>query len=178
MATLPKNKPHVCYVSPNGKTRHCFALDTLYRIAISAREGAANDESRVALGGAPAPLVFLQPPHFRVPMDDDLLDQIALRFGRPELVIEDSELYRKTVGRHDGLFGAMSVLMDKELDQFDKDGEYVGHGSASCVGVSTQRNFRNCFERYMQELMGSTDVYLINLDSLALCSFRLGITSG
>ena len=159
MATLPKNKPHVCYVSPNGKTRHCFALDTLYRIAISAREGAANDESRVALGGAPAPLVFLQPSHFRASMDDDLLDQIALRFGRPELVIEDSELYRKTVGRHDGLFGAMSVLMDKELDQFDKDGEYVGHGSASCVGVSTQRNFRNCFERYMQELMGSTDVY-------------------
>ena len=111
-------------------------------------------------------------------MDDDLLDQIASRFGRPALVVEDSELYRKIARSHDGLFGAASALLDEELDQFDEDGKYVGHDDASAIGVPTRRKFGDCFERYMQELMGSTDVYLINLDSLALRSFRSGITSG
>ena len=50
-------------------------------------------------------------------MDDDLLNQIPSRFGRPALVVKDLELYRKTVGRHDGLFGPASALLDKVLDR-------------------------------------------------------------
>ena len=154
MVALPKDRPHVCYIAPDGRTRHCFALETLYRIAISAGNG-ADAVARAALGGAGGRLKFLQPPHFRAPMEDDLLDQIASRFGRSALVIEDSTIYRRIMGRAGGpSFG--DAAMDEELDEFDEDGEYVGYSETA--GAPT-RNFRARFERYLQDLMGSTDVY-------------------
>ncbi|KAL9182600.1 hypothetical protein ACHAXT_013252 [Thalassiosira profunda] len=140
MATLPTNKPHVCYVAPDGRTRHCFALDTLYRIAISAKSG---EDPSITTNQK---LQFLQPPHFRSPMEDDLLDQIACRFGRPALVIENSALYKRMKGH--SLAG-----LDDELDEFDEDGEYVGGDGAGSA------NFRDRFERYLQNLMGSQDLY-------------------
>jgi hypothetical protein len=145
MAPLPKNKPHVCYFAPDGKTRHCFALDTLYRIAISAKDNGNNVASNAAPSSS---LQFLQPPHFRAPMEDDLLDQIASRFGRAALVIEKSAMYKKVKGS--------AYLNADELDEFDEDGEYIGYNAGSSGGRAT---FRERFERYMQSLMGSADIY-------------------
>eukprot|EP00579_Thalassiosira_antarctica_P028908 CAMPEP_0202026542 /NCGR_PEP_ID=MMETSP0905-20130828/59164_1 /ASSEMBLY_ACC=CAM_ASM_000554 /TAXON_ID=420261 /ORGANISM="Thalassiosira antarctica, Strain CCMP982" /LENGTH=1024 /DNA_ID=CAMNT_0048589789 /DNA_START=6 /DNA_END=3076 /DNA_ORIENTATION=+ len=154
MTNLPKNKPHVCYVAPDGKTRRCFTLDTLYRIAISS-SGTYNNNTETltaVLHGGSAKLKFLQPPHFRSEMEDDLLDQIASRFGRGALVIESSAVYKKMRGRG-GRFTTSGL--DEELDEFDEDGEYIGYSE---MGVPTH-NFQDRFERYMQNLMGSMDVY-------------------
>ncbi len=146
MAPLPKDKPHVCFIAPDGRTRHCFTLDTLYRIAISARDNGNSVTSNAA--PSLSSLQFLQPPHFRAPMEDDLLDQIASRFGRAALVIEKSAMYKKLKG---------SAYLDAdELDEFDEDGEYVGSNAGSSGRRAT---FRERFERYMQSLMGSADIY-------------------
>ena len=77
----PLPKKHVCYVSPDGQSRQCFALETLRQIALKA----ARLQFRVDLDGGEK-VTFLQPPHFRTAMSDDLLDQIASRFGRQALV--------------------------------------------------------------------------------------------
>ncbi|KAL3761315.1 hypothetical protein ACHAWU_010228 [Discostella pseudostelligera] len=79
---LPKDNPHICCVlSADGKMRHCYTLDTLYKIAIASYSRTGKCQ-------------FLQPPHFREPMEDDLLDQIASRFGRAALSIENSATFR------------------------------------------------------------------------------------
>eukprot|EP00986_Skeletonema_menzelii_P021100 scaffold33222_cov143-Skeletonema_menzelii.AAC.1 len=71
----PSRSPHVCFIDSDG-TRYCYALDTLYRVAIKKYVDGQN-------------LSFLQPPHFDSPMSDDLVDQIACRFGRQALRIEN-----------------------------------------------------------------------------------------
>mmetsp|Transcript_21168 Transcript_21168/g.32681 ORF Transcript_21168/g.32681 Transcript_21168/m.32681 type:complete len:735 (-) Transcript_21168:57-2261(-) len=143
MMNLPKNKPHVCYVAPDGKTRHCFTLDTLYRIAISAKGGDDTYTSTTS-----DPLTFMQPPHFRAPMEDDLIDQIASRFGRSALVIENSAVYKKIKG---GRLGSSNL---DELDEFDEDGNFVGDD-----GDGNGVNFQDRFNRFITTLMGSSDVY-------------------
>jgi hypothetical protein len=140
MMNLPKNKPHVCYIAPDGKSRHCFTLDTLYRIAISAK-GDGDSAKKDAL-------TFMQPPHFRSPMEDDLIDQIASRFGRSALVIENSAVYKKIKG---GRLGSSNL---DELDEFDEDGNFVGDG-----GEGNGVNFQDRFNRFITTLMGSSDVY-------------------
>ena len=73
---------HVCYYSPDGSTRHCFALETLRKVAMMAKEQGNekyNNDGTMA---------FLQPPHFRSVISDDLIDQIASRFGREALQID------------------------------------------------------------------------------------------
>ncbi|KAL3761312.1 hypothetical protein ACHAWU_010225 [Discostella pseudostelligera] len=154
MANLPRNKPHVCYISPDGKTRHCFALDTLYRIAISAASNRIGGDGGSIDGnnhGSAQKLTFLQPPHFRSPMEDDLLDQIASRFGRAALIIEKSAIYKKM---HGSIF---SLNDDDELDDFDEDGEFIGYTNNNYS--SRRGNFQDRFERFIQGLMGSNDVY-------------------
>ena len=153
MMNLPKNKPHVCYIAPDGKSRHCFTLDTLYRIAISANK---NDESTTSAPLSGKKLTFLQPPHFRSPMEDDLVDQIAGRFGRAALVIENSPIYKKMNQISRG--GFSSTMLDDELEEFDEDGEYVGYDDDES-GAVRSTNFQDRFDRYLQNLMGSTDVY-------------------
>ncbi|KAL7438683.1 hypothetical protein ACHAXM_006566 [Skeletonema potamos] len=140
MMNLPKNKPHVCYIAPDGKSRHCFTLDTLYRIAISAKGDGDSAKKDV--------LTFMQPPHFRSPMEDDLIDQIASRFGRSALVIENSAVYKKIKG---GRLGSSNL---DELDEFDEDGNFVGDG-----GEGNGVNFQDRFNRFITTLMGSSDVY-------------------
>jgi len=81
---LPKGRPHVCCIISDGKSRHCYTLDTLYRVAISKHHGCSSN-----------PVQFLQPPDFRFPMEDDLIDQISSRFGRPALDIEQSAAYKE-----------------------------------------------------------------------------------
>jgi len=82
---------HICYRTPDGKTRHCFALETLYKIAMTSN--IIKNRS-----GETKKLQFLQPPHFSTPMEDDLIDQISCRFGRGALNIEESEFYKKELG--------------------------------------------------------------------------------
>ncbi|KAI2494340.1 hypothetical protein MHU86_20195 [Fragilaria crotonensis] len=69
METLPKK--HICFFMPDGKTKQCFALETLHKIALSEPVMYANEKA-----------TFKQPPHFRTPMSADMEDQIASRFGR------------------------------------------------------------------------------------------------
>ncbi len=79
-------------------------------------------------------LQFLQPPHFRVPMEDDLLDQIASRFGRSSLVIEHSSMYKKMEGS--------AYHYDDELDDFDEDGEEDVIIGVFLVGANQMRYVR------------------------------------
>ncbi len=81
-------------------------------------------------------------------MDDNLLDQIASRFGRASLIIENSSIYKKMKGA--------AYFNDGELDNFDKDGKYIGLNASPSGGRAT---FRERFERYMQSLMGSANIY-------------------
>ena len=83
MESLPP--VNVCYLSPDKKTKHCFTLKTKYKASIlSGRRRIKNDGS--------GRLNFLQPPHFRTAMEDELEDQIASRFKRAALVIGNSQL--------------------------------------------------------------------------------------
>jgi hypothetical protein len=148
MMKLPKDKPHVCYIAPDGETRHCFTLETLYRIAIFAPKNIDDNNNN-----APEQLQFLQPPHFRSPMEDDMIDQIGSRFGRGALVIENSTLYKKMKQRSWGGSVGFADALDDEMDEFDSDGEYTG----GTGGVG--QNFNDRFQRYVQNLMGSQDVY-------------------
>ena len=72
---LPRT--HICFFPPDGQSRQCFCLDTLRTIALTTSHPQFR---RTLTGGGKA--TFLQPPHFRTKMSDDLLDQIASRFGR------------------------------------------------------------------------------------------------
>ena len=69
MEPLPKK--HVCFYMPDGKTKQCFALETLHKIALSEPVMYADEKA-----------TFKQPPHFRTSMSADIEDQIASRFGR------------------------------------------------------------------------------------------------
>ena len=128
------NKPHVCYLAPDGKTRHCYHLNTLYRAAIMTGLKRYDERGKMQL---------LQPPHFSQIMCDDVMDQIATRFGRQALNIEDSKVYKKIVingiqlSRRSGSFGD-----DNEDDEYN----YV--------------NFEQRLNSYFQDLMSSRgDLY-------------------
>jgi len=77
---LPKGKPFVYY--ENGEERYYYSLDTIYRRAIY---GNNNNNTKPK---------FLQPPEFKEPMDDDLIDQISNKFGRSALNIKESRVYK------------------------------------------------------------------------------------
>ncbi|ACI65284.1 predicted protein [Phaeodactylum tricornutum CCAP 1055/1] len=76
----PLPEKHVCFFSPDMESRQCFCLATLRKIALSA----SRPKYRTDQTGTERQ-TFLQPPHFRTAMSDDLLDQIASRFGREAL---------------------------------------------------------------------------------------------
>jgi len=120
---------HVCYLAPDGKTRHCFCLDTIYRASImTGNRQHRNDGSKK--------LQFLQPPHFRTAMDPDLIDEIASRFGRQALDIENTDVYQKENN-------LLQLRYDFHLDDQD----------------TSQASFAATFSRYLKRQMGSGDVY-------------------
>jgi Cobalamin biosynthesis protein CobT (nicotinate-mononucleotide:5, 6-dimethylbenzimidazole phosphoribosyltransferase) len=123
---------HVCYLAPDGKSRHCFCLETLYRAAILSGSKTRKDDGS---GG----LCFLQPPHFRTVMEDTLIDQIASRFGRQALVIENSKVYKDESKRKE-------IQTRYEIDDDDDDEE-------------VRLSFRNRFNNYLNRQMGSGDIY-------------------
>ena len=86
MEELPAK--HVCYFPPDESSCQCFALETLRKIALAS----GHPKFHSTLGNEQQ--TFLQPPHFRSAMQDDLLDQIASRFGREALDLHGSFYYR------------------------------------------------------------------------------------
>lgn len=145
MMPLPKGKPHICYVSPDKTSRQCFTIETMYRIAISKRSDSNNPltDNRK--------LQFLQPPHFRLPISDELLMQIECRFGREAAVIEDSALYKKLKRQSTGSYRGD---LNDEMDEFDSDGEYIGQGIRG-----SGQNFDERLQSYLSKSMGSQDLY-------------------
>ena len=125
----PLPRLHVCCIAPDGESRHCFALDTLYRIALMDPRRHHSDSNKIA---------FKQPPHFRSAMEDELVDQIASRFGRLALNIEDSNVYKKSV------VGQNSTV---HLD-------YLGN-----MSVDASQDFHDRFNEYLSSQMGSGDLY-------------------
>jgi len=61
---------HVCWIAPDGKNKQCFALETLRRVASSLGKNQ-----------------FLQPPHFRESISEDLKQQIVQKFGKDALLV-------------------------------------------------------------------------------------------
>jgi hypothetical protein len=139
----PLPKLHVCYLVPDGKSRHCFCLDTLYRAAIlSGSKIVKNDDT--------SGLSFLQPPHFRTVMEDNLVDQIASRFGRQALVIEDSKVYKNELKRK-----------EFQLEYgMDDDDHHLNHDEYNDSDDEEDRSlFRHRFNNYLNKQMGSGDIY-------------------
>ena len=118
----PLPSKHICYISPDRKSQQCFALETLHKIALTS--SIRNEE-----GGH----TFLQPPHFRSPASDDLIDQIASRFGRAALNL------------HGDFF-----------NRGKKDCGYMVH-----FGENLQDNeaFQDRLNDYISNCMGSQDIY-------------------
>ncbi len=129
---------HVCYLAPDGRTRHCFCLDTLYKASIM-----SNNRRMKETGVGVAGLSFLQPPHFRTAMDDKLVDQIASRFGRSALIIEDSDVYKKQ--NHVLAMSSNRRIPDHESFGIDVD--------------EPEQSFRAQFDQYLNNQMGSQDIY-------------------
>jgi hypothetical protein len=133
---------HVCYWSPDGLHRQCFALETLHKIAMST----PHPEYRQDLTGG-GQQTFLQPPHFRSKMSANLLDQIASRFGRGAL----------------DLFGPFyDQKIDEKMDSGQRDSEddeesdyVINHSEA----LADSKSFIERVGNYAKQQMGSQDIY-------------------
>jgi hypothetical protein len=133
-------KIHVCYVSPDGQSRQCFAIETLRQIALKS----GHLPFRVDLDGSEQD-TFLQPPHFRTPMSDDLLDQIASRFGRGALNLHGDFYNRKS--NNFMRTGNNGHSHDTYEDVFGN------------VDLEFGEEFVERVQKYMSGQMGSRDVY-------------------
>lgn len=131
---LPKK--HVCFFSPDGKSRQCFALATLHKITTNAVCQQIRQEQTTGR----VVQTFLQPPHFRSAMSDDLLDQIASRFGRDALDIH-GDFYKPRPKEQCNITSAE----DSDSDSDPPD-----------VFVQQVRN-------YVRDQMGSCDLYVCPL---------------
>jgi hypothetical protein len=131
-------KMHVCYISPDGQSRQCFCLETLRQIALKS----ARLPIRVDLDGS-TQITFLQPPHFRTRMSDDMLDQIASRFGREALDLHGEFFNRKPQDWLD-----VGTNADTHEDVF-------GTGT----GIDYEEDFVGHVQSYMDNQMGSQDLY-------------------
>lgn len=132
----PLKQLHVCWVSPDGKNKQCFNLDTLKKVALS-RHKMLKDKNIDKEDGDKDRIEYLQPPHFRTPMEDDLKDQIALKFGRQALYIDNIDADHYT------------------------GSSYSSHHifSASGDNYFSADAFEEHFSRYTKKQMGSTDMY-------------------
>ena len=135
-ADLPEK--HVCFFSPDGKSKQCFALDTLHKIATSSM----CQQIRQTLTGRVVQ-TFLQPPHFRSAMSDDLLDQIASRFGRDALDLHGDFYKRPKEGEK-----SLSSSFDNDESGDDEPSREASHAFVEQV------------QNYVRAQMGSRDLYV------------------
>ena len=138
--TLPRR--HVCYFSPDGSSRQCFALETLRQIALTS----SQRHFRTDLIGDNLQC-FLQPPHFRTVMSAFLVDQIASRFGRQALDIHGDFYNRKPsdLRREDDSVGSSASGEDEIFNE-------VG-------GYHYSQSFFDDLQKYIDRQMGSQDIY-------------------
>ena len=108
---------HICWTSPDGQQKQCFAIETLYRISKSQKKK-----------------YWLQPPHFRSAMDDELVEQISDKFGTTIAHVFDhcnnvvtNEQQQRKFRQH--------------ADEYDDE------------------EFEEAVNRYMYNCLGSRDVY-------------------
>jgi hypothetical protein len=127
----PLPPKHVCFYPPDELSRQCFALETLRTIATTT----SHPQYRTDADGKKKQ-TFLQPPHFRTACSDDLLDQIASRFGRDAL-----DLFGSFYNR-----GHSGVDYDWQIDP-------------GITMLDDTKTFREQLDRYIQSRMGSQDVY-------------------
>jgi hypothetical protein len=139
-AVLPK--VHVCCIAPDGKSRQCFALETLRMTAIKC----SHSNTRIELDGT-IRKNFLQPPHFRTAMSDDLLDQIHSKFGKDALDPE-GEYYRR---KRTDFFGN-EILSDNDSLGSDQRFDY-----------EDEAEFMDHVNDYIKRQMGSQDIYVCPL---------------
>lgn len=133
---------HVCYLSPDGNSRQCFCLETLHKIATMS----SHPQYRTNLSNE-RQLTFLQPPHFRSAMSDELLDQIASRFGRNALDL-NGEFYQRKNRRA----RASAVGSDDDAEEE----EY----QVNFTRVHTDQGlFMSSWRDYQIRTMGSQDLY-------------------
>jgi hypothetical protein len=128
---------HVCLVSPDGSSKHCFALETLRQVALTSSHPKTDKNGKIT---------FLQPLHFRTAMSDDLLDQIASRFGRDALELS-GPFYTRANGSIDGVsFNPPSFTVYEEDE------------------------FRTRLRRFVTSVMGRRDLYVCPLCYSVACS--------
>ena len=157
---LPKR--HVCFIASDG-SRQCFALSTLHRIATSAsfkryRTDIAGNQKQT----------FLQPPHFRSEMTDDMLDQIASRFGREALDIDGPYWNRiHDVERNqDNNINNNRDEEDNRDDDSDEGDSYddivrgQSHLSRLSNELADNDEFLRLVQQYVKAQMGSQDLYV------------------
>jgi hypothetical protein len=110
-------------------------LETLRQIALKS----TTQKFRVDLTGDQQ--TFLQPPHFRTSMSDDLLDQIASRFGREALELHGEFYRRKPIALDD--------------DDEEEDDIFLPQNSLH----QDHEAFMDHLERYIDRQMGHQDIY-------------------
>ncbi|VEU38792.1 unnamed protein product [Pseudo-nitzschia multistriata] len=137
---------HVCYLAPDGRSRQCFALETLRQIALQSEQ---LFELRVDVDGERQN--FLQPPAFRTTMSDDLVDQIASKFGRGALDLHGEYYRHREKDRHRG----------GTCNGNGGGGDGDGRGAETIYDSFTA--FRDRVKDYFKRGMGSQDIYVCPL---------------
>ena len=134
---------HVCYIAPDGKSRQCFNLETLRQIALKS----SQLQLRVDIDGERQN--FLQPPAFLAAMSDDLVDQIASKFGRGAL----------------DLHCAYYKNRQTKYDNKDEDDEYAYPSDSSSDEniYDSFAAFRERLNDYFKNGLGSQDIYVCPL---------------
>jgi len=136
MERLPQR--HICFLLPDGQSRQCFALETLHKIAFS-NSPCLDSEGNV---------MFKQPPHFRAGISDDLVDQIALKFGRSALDLCGDFYNRKE--------GATSVTSPNSKGERDNEFGYMVNFDGT---LADNIRFNEMVDQYLSQYMGSKDIY-------------------
>ena len=127
---------HVCFIAPDGQSRQCFSLETMRKTALmSCTKSLRTDNAGRNHQN------FLQPPHFRTPLSDDLLDQIASRFGRSALNIH-GEYYKR-----------------KEQEAAAAQREWDTHTIVAQSIRDSEAEFTELLNRYVRRSMGRQDLY-------------------
>ncbi|KAL7570152.1 hypothetical protein ACA910_019990 [Epithemia clementina (nom. ined.)] len=167
---LPRR--HVCFITAGG-SRQCFALSTLHKIATSS----ALTKYCVDIAGQQKK-TFFQPPHFRSEMSDDLLDQIASRFGREALEI-DGPFYKERILEIEQITaqGGNSGNSDHEdvvlVETSDSPQNFSTRSRRLSNAIVDNGEFLNRVQQYMKSQMGSQDLYVCPVCySVAQARFR------
>lgn len=134
--------PHVCFFPPEGE-RQCFALETLRQIALNA----GHPEFRNDRVKETTKQTYLQPPHFRTAMSDELLDQIASRFSREALDLDSS-------------YHTRPLRPERPPYADSGDGDYDDEEDYNYNMRMSGSDVWDMMGKYLHRTMGSADLYV------------------